>query len=76
LGQLIGYENKNERMAVLEAGLTVRGVDFAKEMAALTCEALEGFERVPGGVDPDLVGQIQEIDDRLQKFIEEEDVLQ
>jgi hypothetical protein len=72
----MGYDDKMERMAVLEAGLTVRGVDFAKELVALTGEALEGFQRVPGGVDPDLIQRIQQIDDRLQKYIEVEDVLQ
>ena len=76
LGQLMGYDDQMERLAVLEAGLTVRGLDFAKDLAALTGEALEGFQRVPGGVDSDLVQRVQEIDDRLQKYIEMEDVLQ
>merc|ERR1712008_63721 len=55
LSQLLGYDDRNERLAVLDAGLTVRGVEFAKELAALTAEALDGFARVPGGVGPDLV---------------------
>lgn len=72
----MGYDDQMERLAVLEAGLTIRGLNFAKELAALTGEALEGFQRVPGGVDPDLVQRVQEIDIRLQKFIEMEDILQ
>ena len=71
LGQLIGYETKAERLAVLEAGLTVRGDDFVQEMAALTAEALEGFERVPGGADPGLVQCIEEIDERLRRYLDE-----
>jgi hypothetical protein len=70
LGQLIGYENKAERTAVLEAGLAVQGVDFAREMVALTEEALDGFARVQGGADPDLVECVKEIDERLRRFLE------
>ena len=69
LGQLLGYDDKSERLAVLDAGLTVRGIDFAKELAELTSEALEGFERVPGGADPELVSIVSEIDERIQHFI-------
>jgi hypothetical protein len=76
LGQLIGYESKAERLAVLEAGLQVRGVSFAKEMAALTEEALEGFRRVSTRPDPDLVESVQDIDQRLREFIEEMGVFQ
>ena len=72
LGQLIGYDDKAERLAVLDAGLTVRGVEFAEEMLALTQEALEGFTRVPGGADPGLVTCIKEVDERLKSFIEKE----
>lgn len=69
LGQLIGYESKEERLAVLEAGLTVRGVEFAAELNAMTMEALEGFKKVLGGADPSLVKIIQEINDYIQVFI-------
>lgn len=69
LGQLIGYEDKEERMAVLEAGLTVRGVTFATELSAMTGEALEGFQKTIGGVDRNLVTIIQEIHDYIQVFI-------
>lgn len=76
LGQLLGYDDARERLAVLDAGLTVRGLDFAKQMAALTEEALEGFTRVPCGADPDLVKRVSEIDSRLRKFIEQQKILQ
>jgi plasmid stabilization system protein ParE len=76
LGQLMGYENKDELLGVLDAGLTVRGKDFAFEMAALTEEALGGFQRVPGGVDPELVERVTFIDRRLREFLEETDEFQ
>ena len=70
LGQLIAYETKEERIAVLEAGLTVQGTDFAIQMRSHTQEALDGFRRVPGGADPDLVGRVEEIDDRLSQYLD------
>jgi len=70
LGQLLGYDEKAERLAVLDAGLAVRGVDFANELKGLTTEALEGFKGVQGGVDPGLVKNVEEIDERIQQFIE------
>ena len=69
LGQLLGYDNKAERLAVLDAGLTVRGVEFAVELSALTSEALEGFKTVTG-VDPGLVKSIEEIDERIALFMD------
>lgn len=69
---MLGYDDANERLAVLEAGLTVRGVGFAKKMAALTEEALEGFTRVPGGADPELVERVSEIQSRLERFISQQ----
>lgn len=71
LGQLMGYDDENELIGVLDAGLAVRGVDFALEMSDLSKEALDGFQRVPGGVDPDLVQRVQRIDSRLNEFLEE-----
>lgn len=71
LGQLVAYEDKLERMAVLDAGLTVRGVEFAVELGGLTEEALQGFRAVPGGADPTLVERVEEIDQRLKTYIEE-----
>ncbi|KAL3911753.1 MAG: hypothetical protein SGARI_001488 [Bacillariaceae sp.] len=64
LGQLLGYEDEKELLGVLDAGLTVRGEEFAKEMAQNTQEALEGFKRVQGGVDPELVERVTFIDNR------------
>lgn len=71
LGQLLGYDNEAERLAVLDAGLAVRGVDFAHELVALTEEALEGFDAVPDGVDvdPELVRSVKAIDERIRVFI-------
>lgn len=77
LGQLMGYDNEEELLGVLEAGLTVRGTEFAAEMADLTREALDGFQRVPGGgVDPELVDRVTFIDQRLQRYLEENDAFQ
>ncbi|KAG7341283.1 hypothetical protein IV203_023242 [Nitzschia inconspicua] len=69
LGQLMGYDSEEELLGVLDAGLTVRGTDFAMEMASLTKEALDGFQRVPGGVDPELVERVTFIDRRLQEYL-------
>ena len=69
LGQLMGYDKEEELLGVLEAGLTVRGRDFAVEMFNLTKEALEGFTKVPGGADPDLVNKVKFIDQRLEDFL-------
>ena len=83
LGQLLGYDDENERLAVLDAGLAVRGIDFANELISLTEEALEGFSKVQQQqqqqVDPDLVKSVKVINERIQLFIEkeaEEDVKQ
>ncbi len=71
LGQLMGYDKDEELLGVLDAGLTVRGNEFALEMASLTEEALDGFGRVPGGADPGLVEKVRFIDRRLQEFLNE-----
>ena len=76
LGQLIAYEDKKERLAVLEAGLQVRGIGFAQELLGLTEEALEGFQAVPNGVDPTLVSRVEEIDERVKSFVEENSTFQ
>jgi hypothetical protein len=69
LGQLLGYETSEERIAVLDAGLQVRGVDFARELKALTEEALQGFQNTPGGVDQNLINIVAEMDYRIAEFI-------
>jgi hypothetical protein len=71
LGQLMGYDHDDEMLGVLDAGLTVRGRDFANEMSNLTHEALDGFQRVPGGVDPDLIERVTLIDQRLKEYLHE-----
>lgn len=71
LGQLMGYENDQELLGVLEAGLTVRGRDFAAEMKEHTEEALDGFRKVPGGVDPELLVRVTMIDKRLRSFLDQ-----
>ena len=78
LGQLLGYENVNEQLAVLDAGLAVRGVEFARELSELTKEALDGFETVKkqqgeDGVDPELVKSVKLIDERIRSFIDKEE---
>jgi len=47
----------------------VRGTDFAEELLELTAEALDGFERVPGGADPGLVECIEQIDARVRRYL-------
>lgn len=73
LGQIIGYDTKIERIAVLDAGLMVRGTSFAKELFGLTTEALTGFQNVVDGADPDLVDRVQQIHDHLQAYITQND---
>ena len=78
LGQLLGYDDKAERLAVLDAGLAVRGIGFAMELKGLTEEALGSFQSVMRvksgsggeGVDPDLVRIVEEIDGRIEEFID------
>jgi hypothetical protein len=76
LGQLMGYNSDEELLGVLEAGLTVRGSAFALEMASLTEEALDGFQRVPGGVDPELVERVTFIDKRLREYLDDNNQFQ
>jgi hypothetical protein len=77
LGQLIGYDNEAERLAVLSAGLSVRGVEFAREVKELTVEALDGLARVPGGgADPTLVKMVQGIDEAIQTYLDQESPFQ
>jgi len=77
LGQLVAYDDKKERLAVLDAGLQVRGISFAQELVDLTDEALEGFQSVPGqGADPSLVTRVEEINSRCKRFIDKENTFQ
>mmetsp|Transcript_27835 Transcript_27835/g.39833 ORF Transcript_27835/g.39833 Transcript_27835/m.39833 type:complete len:367 (+) Transcript_27835:171-1271(+) len=73
LGQLVGYDDAAERIAVLEGALTVRGVHFAKELSTLTKEVLEGFQEQDGKVvvvDQELVDRVKDIDDRLNGYLD------
>merc|ERR1719410_11152 len=72
LNQLIGFEVREERLAVLEAGLVVRGVEFARSLYGLTKEALDGFNEIPDeiGVDPELKKRVEEISHATNLFIE------
>ena len=77
LGQLVAYDDRNERLAVLEAGLQVRGIAFAQELMGLTEEALVGFQAVPNGdVDPTLVNRVEEIDERVRSFVKDNGAFQ
>lgn len=77
LGQLVAYDDRNERLAVLEAGLQVRGIEFAQELRGLTEEALVGFQAVPNGdVDPTLVSRVEEIDERVRSFVKDNGAFQ
>ena len=76
LGQLMGYDSDVELLGVLDAGLTVRGISFASQMSDLTAEALGGFQKVPGGADPELVRKVNMINSRLNEFLEESDRFQ
>jgi hypothetical protein len=76
LGQIIAYDNEEELLGVLDAGLKVRGREFAIEMRSLTQEALDGFQKVPGGVDNELVDRVTFIDERLHEFLNETNMFQ
>ncbi|GKY93892.1 hypothetical protein MPSEU_000356100 [Mayamaea pseudoterrestris] len=69
--QLLNYDTKSERLAVLEAGLQVRGIDFAREILTSTEEALKGFDKVGVAADPELVERVQEIHQRTMRFLNE-----
>ena len=71
LGQLLGYDDPRERIAVLRTGMGVRGVEFSKQMGTLTEQALSDFQRLGVGVaDPELVERVQGIHDAIQEFLE------
>jgi len=71
LGQLLGYDDRDERIAVLEAGLTVRGKEFAIEMSELTGEALGEFKKMEkGDADPELVARVEELHKNILDFVE------
>lgn len=77
LGQLLGYDDDNERLAVLDAGLAVRGYDYAIELQELTKNALADFtemtrnveEEEGGVVDPELIRRVETINRRIEEYI-------
>lgn len=72
LNQLLGYDNDNERYAVLEAGLMVRGIDFAEGLLGVTKEALDGLKNIPEQdmVDGNLIDIIQGVYDKILVYVE------
>jgi len=74
LNQLLGYDDPGERIAVLEAGLQVQGIDFAQDMLDMVNEAVEGFKNLPDGeVDPELIQRVTEIASSVEKFVSNSD---
>jgi len=70
LGQLLAYDDAKERLAVLQTGLELRGIDFALEMLKLTEEALGQMKTLdPTAVDPDLVARLKAINIGIQTFV-------
>lgn len=76
LGQLLGYDNDNERLAVLDAGLAVRGYDYAIELQELTKNALVDFTKMTRNVeeegsvvDPELIRRVITINRRIEEYI-------
>jgi hypothetical protein len=76
LNQLVAYDKLSECLAVLDAGLAVQGIRFAHELHDLTTEALEGFSRVPGGADDELVDRITDIRKHLDQRIQNDTNIQ
>lgn len=68
LGQLTGFKDNDERIAVLQASLIVRGQPFAKEMFRLTEEALEGLPKQLN-VDTELVEVVEGLNHQLRRFL-------
>jgi len=68
LGQLLGYKDRAERIAVLDAGLQVRGVEFATELASMSEGALAGFQQA--GADPALVTIVSDIHQHIVGYIQ------
>jgi hypothetical protein len=67
LNQLVGFDFDEERLAVLDAGLSVQGPAYAYQMLSLTEKSLEGFKRL--GADPVLVDRVKSIDERLRQYL-------
>jgi hypothetical protein len=73
LGQLLGYDDPNERMAVLQAGLGVRGLHFAKNLWACTEQVVADLDRLgTRNSDPELVRRVQEIYDTVGDYVQQQ----
>lgn len=68
LSQLLSYDEEKERMAVMTAGLELRGLEFAGELESMSQEALERMEKIEE-VDPELVYRLTGIHEGIQKYI-------
>lgn len=69
LNQLVGFDSDQERLAVLEAGLSIQGPAYARQMLSLTEESLQGFKQI--GAEPGLVERVKAIDVRLRSYLDE-----
>jgi hypothetical protein len=67
--QILSYDSTTERLAVLQAGWVARGDGFAREIIALTGEALHNFV----DADPELVERTQEVHDWAVQFCKEQE---
>ena len=73
LGQLMGYDDPQERIAVLQAGMMIRGLEFSQNMGRMTGKALEDFRRLGNGAaDPDLVERVQHIHGAIQEYLSQQ----
>jgi len=68
LSQLLAYDDEKERRAVMQAGLELRGLEFAIELESMSQEALQTMEKVDA--DPELVFRLTGLHEGVQKFIE------
>ena len=66
LGQLLGYDDDEERRTVLQAGLNSRDTEFAIELRSLTQEALENL---PSEADPDLIARVRQVDEIIAQHL-------
>jgi len=73
LGQLLGYESKYERLAILQTNLNIRGIDFAHTLKQTIQQALQEFDRMkylPNyKVDDELIRIVSEMDECVHMFI-------
>lgn len=68
LSQLLAYDDEKERKAVMQAGLELRGLEFALELESMSKEALQTMETVDA--DLELVYRLTGLHEGIQSFIE------